>query len=262
MFESELQLGVVGCKIYVLQGCMFGGGSLVNVMLYVCGMCDDYDDWVVFGCIGWGWDDVLLVFKCVELYLWLFELFYGIDGLLKVGDMCFWYLLSFVFVKVVQEVGIVYNDDFNGVVQYGVGFYYMMIFDGQCGSIVVIYLVDVIVDLNLCVLIGCCVMCIWFDGCCVSGVEWCIVSGVMGVVVVCVDVVFVVGVLSMLKLLMLLGIGFGVYLYVYGIDVLYDSCDVGVYYQDYFEVLIYGCIQVLVSLFGEDCGWWVLWYGL
>lgn len=61
-------------------------------MIYICGMLSDYNYWVVFGCIGWSWNDVLFYFKCFEGN----ECFVGCDddvlyggiGLLYVSDLC------------------------------------------------------------------------------------------------------------------------------------------------------------------------------
>ncbi len=48
------------------QGRMLGGGNSLNVMVYVRGTPEDYDDWARQGCTGWGWSEVLEVFKRAE----------------------------------------------------------------------------------------------------------------------------------------------------------------------------------------------------
>ena len=51
----------------VPQGRVLGGGTSVNGMIYMRGQARDYDDWVdAFGCEGWGYADVLPVFKRQE----------------------------------------------------------------------------------------------------------------------------------------------------------------------------------------------------
>lgn len=45
------------------RGKIVGGCSTVNGMLYVRGHRGDYDGWRDSGCPGWGWDDVLPLFK-------------------------------------------------------------------------------------------------------------------------------------------------------------------------------------------------------
>ncbi|MGU2413609.1 GMC family oxidoreductase [Burkholderia cenocepacia] len=261
-FESEPQPGAAGRKTYVPQGRTLGGGSSVNAMLYVRGTRDDYDDWAALGCTGWGWDDVLPVFKRAESHLRLSEPFHGTDGPLKVGDTRFRHPLSLAFVKAAQEAGIAYNDDFNGAAQHGVGFYHTTIFDGQRGSTAATYLADAIADPNLRVLTGCRVTRIRFDGRRASGVEWRTASGATGAAAARADVVLAAGALSTPKLLMLSGIGPGAHLHAHGIDVLHDSRDVGAHYQDHLEVSIYGRTQAPVSLLGEDRGWRALRHGL
>src|SRR3546814_18786556 len=43
-----------------------GGGSTVNGMQAQRGFITDYDDWVRFGVVGWGGDDVLPYFRNLE----------------------------------------------------------------------------------------------------------------------------------------------------------------------------------------------------
>ena len=45
---------------------MLGGSSALNAMLYVRGHPSDYDDWAGAGCDGWGWSDVLPIFRRFE----------------------------------------------------------------------------------------------------------------------------------------------------------------------------------------------------
>lgn len=52
--------------IPVNRGRMLDGSSSLNSMLYIRGAAQDYDDWRDLGCTGWGWHDVLPVFKALE----------------------------------------------------------------------------------------------------------------------------------------------------------------------------------------------------
>src|ERR1700722_5117074 len=49
-------------------GKVLGGGSSVNMMLWVRGHRSDYDGWRDQGCPGWGFDDVLPYFKRAETF--------------------------------------------------------------------------------------------------------------------------------------------------------------------------------------------------
>src|SRR3546814_18933355 len=48
------------------RGKVMGGSSSINGMLYVRGFPQDFDHWRQKGNVGWGWDDVLPLFKRPE----------------------------------------------------------------------------------------------------------------------------------------------------------------------------------------------------
>jgi choline dehydrogenase len=45
------------------RGKVLGGSSSLNGLLYARGQSQDYDRWRQMGNVGWGWDDVLPLFK-------------------------------------------------------------------------------------------------------------------------------------------------------------------------------------------------------
>lgn len=56
-----------GRRVVWNAGRVLGGGSSVNALIYVRGAKADYDGWAQkFGCIGWGWSDVLPYFRKSE----------------------------------------------------------------------------------------------------------------------------------------------------------------------------------------------------
>ena len=63
-----------------------GGSSAINAMLYIRGHPQDYDEWRDLGCPGWGWDDVLPVFKRAEHNVRGADDYHGGDGPLWVSD--------------------------------------------------------------------------------------------------------------------------------------------------------------------------------
>lgn len=104
-----------GWWLFWLCGKVLGGSSFINVMIYICGYCVDYDGWVVVGNWGWSYDEVLLYFKCSEDFEDGFDVFYGVGGLLYVEYCCYIYFICDVLIDGFVEFGYLCNDDFNVV---------------------------------------------------------------------------------------------------------------------------------------------------
>ena len=66
MYKCEPEPGVDGRSLFIPQGRTLGGGSSINAMIYIRGQSEDYDTWRDSGCPGWGYEDVLPVFKRSE----------------------------------------------------------------------------------------------------------------------------------------------------------------------------------------------------
>ncbi len=67
-FETTPQPGLNGRAIGYARGKVLGGCSSINAMTYMRGQAADYDHWAQLGNRGWGWNDVLPVFKRSEDY--------------------------------------------------------------------------------------------------------------------------------------------------------------------------------------------------
>lgn len=172
--DIELEFVLDGRCLWWLCGKVLGGFSVINVMCYICGVLVDYDGWVVVGVIGWEWVQVLLWFLYGEVNSCGVSVLYGDVGLLLVFDLCYYNLFLVVFLVVVVQVGYVFNDDFNGVYQFGVGLYQVMQCDGVCCFSVIVYLCLVCVWCNFIVFIGVQVVVLSFVGIIVIGVYyWC-----------------------------------------------------------------------------------------
>jgi choline dehydrogenase-like flavoprotein len=63
MFRTEPEPGLNGRSLAYPRGKALGGSSAINAMIYMRGQAADYDHWRQLGLPGWGWDDVLPVFK-------------------------------------------------------------------------------------------------------------------------------------------------------------------------------------------------------
>ncbi len=65
-FNTEPEPHCCGRSIYIPRGKSLGGSSSMNAMVYMRGRPQDYDGWRDAGCRGWGWDDLLPLFKRAE----------------------------------------------------------------------------------------------------------------------------------------------------------------------------------------------------
>jgi choline dehydrogenase len=66
MFKTEPQAGLNGRTLNYPRGKVIGGSSAINAMIYMRGQRQDYDNWRQLGLEGWGFDDVLPLFKRQE----------------------------------------------------------------------------------------------------------------------------------------------------------------------------------------------------
>jgi choline dehydrogenase len=66
MFETVAEPGLNGRRLNYPRGRVLGGSSAINAMISMRGQAGDYDHWKSLGLPGWGWDDVLPVFRRIE----------------------------------------------------------------------------------------------------------------------------------------------------------------------------------------------------
>ena len=67
-YMTEPDPGINDRQIGYARGKVLGGCSSINAMIYMRGQASDYDHWAQLGNRGWGWDDVLPIFKACLLY--------------------------------------------------------------------------------------------------------------------------------------------------------------------------------------------------
>src|SRR3954447_18114270 len=66
MFRTEAEPGLNGRSLAYPRGKVIGGSSAINAMISMRGQAADYDHWRQLGMTGWGYDDVLPLFKRFE----------------------------------------------------------------------------------------------------------------------------------------------------------------------------------------------------
>ncbi|HLP68171.1 MAG TPA: GMC family oxidoreductase N-terminal domain-containing protein, partial [Rhizobium sp.] len=65
-FTTAKEEGLNGRALLYPRGKVLGGCSSINGMIYMRGQARDYDLWRQMGCTGWGWEDVLPIFRKSE----------------------------------------------------------------------------------------------------------------------------------------------------------------------------------------------------
>lgn len=130
-FRTVPQKHLNNRRVFIPQGKAIGGSSAINGMIYIRGSRQDYDRWAAEGCAGWGYDDVLPVFRRLEANTRLDDEFHGTEGPLNVTDFTYLNPLTATFLEACDEIGIPRNADFNGVTQHGAGHFQYTVKDGR-----------------------------------------------------------------------------------------------------------------------------------
>ncbi len=112
-YEIQPDPGLNGRTIGYARGRVLGGCSSINAMIYMRGQRSDYDHWASLGNRGWGWDDVLPVFKRSEDYEHGADELHGAGGELRVEERrVSWEILD-AWRDAAEECGIPKIPEFN-----------------------------------------------------------------------------------------------------------------------------------------------------
>lgn len=139
LFETDPEETTLGRKIPVPRGKGLGGSTLINGMIYVRGQPEDYEDWKNSGADGWGWKDVASYFSRLENYDKGGD-GRGIDGPMRVTEVAERFPLAEALLDAARHDGYAMNDDYNGAIQEGFGYYQVTQSNGQRCSALGAYL--------------------------------------------------------------------------------------------------------------------------
>ena len=129
-YLTEPDPGIAGRCLQWPRGKVLGGSSALNGLLYVRGQPQDYDRWSELGNPGWSYDEVLPYFKKSEDNSRGADKYHGVGGPQKVSDLRLRRPIAEHFIKAATEVGIPFNEDYNGSVQEGVGYFQQTAYRG------------------------------------------------------------------------------------------------------------------------------------
>lgn len=112
-FKTEADPGLNGRELGYPRGKVMGGCSSINGMIYMRGQRQDYDGWRDLGNTGWGWDDVLPVFKAMEDHHAGDSEFHGGRGEWRVEKQRLSWEILDAFRQAAAQSGIPSIEDFN-----------------------------------------------------------------------------------------------------------------------------------------------------
>ena len=248
-YTTEPDPGLNGRTVGYARGKVLGGCSSINAMIYMRGQKSDYDHWASLGNRGWGWDDVLPVFKRSEDYQHGADEFHGVGGEMRVEDKrVSWEILE-AWRDAAEECGIPKIAEFNRGDNFGNAYFQMNQRGGRRWSGTKAYLRPVMKRPNLTVRVDAQVERLTIEsgdtGRRATGVSLVGDSEVLGARR---EVILAAGAIGSPQILQLSGIGPGAVLQQHGIDVLHDLPGVGANLHDHLQIRTMYKVQNTVTL--------------
>jgi len=125
MFRTEAEPGLNGRSLAYPRGKVIGGCSAINAMISMRGQAADYDHWRQLGLTGWGWDDVLPLFRRLEDHFLGESEHHGVGGGWRIeAPRLSWAILDAVG-DAAQDMGIRKIPDFNTGDNEGVSYFHV-----------------------------------------------------------------------------------------------------------------------------------------
>lgn len=254
MTEPEPQTG--NRPRYWPRGKTLGGSSSMNAMMYVRGHRADYDRWRQAGNGGWGYDDVLPLFRKSEGFSGAGgdAGYHGSDGPLLVASQRSPNLMVEAFIAAGRSLGLAAVDDINGATQDGIGRTHVTQKQGRRWSAADAFLRPAIKRPNLTVETECLVHRVTFEGARAAGVAFTRQGSVITAHAAR-EVILCAGAIGSPQILMLSGVGPAAALSGLGIPVVADLPGVGQNLQDHLAAgATYECRQPVSLASAESLG--------
>jgi choline dehydrogenase-like flavoprotein len=234
MYRTEAEPGLNGRSLAYPRGKVIGGSSAINAMISMRGQAADYDGWRAMGLPGWGWSDVLPVFREIEDHFLGSSEHHGAGGEWRVeAPRLRWDVLDAV-ARAATEMGVAPVADFNAGGDEGVGYFHVNQKRGLRWSSARGFLDPVRKRPNLTIETGALVETLMLDGKRVTGVRYS-VGGQSCSAVARAEVVLCAGAIGTPHLLQRSGIGPAATLQGAGIPVQHDLPGVGGNLQDHLQ---------------------------
>jgi len=124
-YKTEPDEFLAGRSIHYARGRGLGGCSSINAMIYMRGQQSDWDHWASLGNRGWGWQDVLPIFRALEDYEHGALDGYGAGGELRIEDPRVQWEILDAFREAAAECGIPPIKVFNNGDNFGCAYFQM-----------------------------------------------------------------------------------------------------------------------------------------
>jgi choline dehydrogenase-like flavoprotein len=256
-YFTEPQHAMAARELYWPRGRMLGGTSSMNAMIYMRGQPADYDAWAAAGCAGWGWQDVLPVFKRSERHHRGASELHGGDGPLDVSAPRYVNPLTRAFLEAGTEVGLRRVDDFNVPGAEGIGLHDLTQRQGWRCSSADAFLRPALGRANLEVLTGAHVVRLIVDGARATGIEV-LERGRRRRIDAGREIILAAGAVGSPQLLLLSGVGPAAELEANGVRCTHDLPGVGRNLQDHLVSGIAWSATRPVSMASAERPWHVL----
>jgi choline dehydrogenase-like flavoprotein len=232
MFKTEPDEGLNGRSLPYPRGKVIGGSSAINAMIYMRGQAADYDHWRQLGLSGWGWHDVLPIFKQHEHHFLGAGPHHAVGGEWRIeAPRVSWQLLE-DFRQAAAQAGIKPIPDFNTGDNEGSCYFHVNQKFGRRWSAARGFLKPVLHRQNLRVETRCLVEKILFEGIRAAGVRW-RQNGATFSARCRGEVILAAGSLGSVQLMLLSGVGPGSHLQHFSIPVVAERRGVGENLQDH-----------------------------
>ena len=252
-YTTEPDPGLNGRSIGYSRGKVLGGCSSINAMIYMRGQKSDFDYWESLGNKGWGWDDVLPIYKKSEDYQHGADQFHGVGGELRVEERRVnWEILD-AWRDAAEECGIPKISEFNRGDNFGNAYFQMNQRRGSRWSGTKAYLRPVLNRPNLEIVTGALVEKLNIstnkDGKNqANGVHFQTANQGSHVVEARKEIILSAGSIGSPQILQLSGIGPGKFLSSKGIEVMHDLPGVGENLHDHLQVRTVYKVQNTITL--------------
>ena len=234
-YKTEPDEHLAGRSIHYARGRVLGGCSSINAMIYMRGQKEDWDHWASLGNHGWGWDDVLPIFRSLEDYERGETDGYGAGGEVRIEDpRVRWDILD-AWREAAEECGIPKIRVFNNGDNFGCAYFQMNQKRGRRWSATNAFLRPALARTNLTVMTDAHVTRVVMEGREARGVEL-VRGGEVQFVRAAKETILAAGAIGSPQLLQLSGIGNGEHLARLGIKVVHELKGVGENLHDHLQI--------------------------